>query len=414
MKDLISVVIPNLNYGSLIGETIDSIVTQNYSNIEIIVIDDDPTDLTYNEVVKKIKLYNHFQIRYYHNECPPRGGHYALNVGIKMMRGEYFSYISADELCLPDKYLKLIASIKNDKLDMVFSGYFSLNEGDELTDYHSYEYLNNSLLQELLFDNYINSNTALIRKDALEKTNLFIDSTPEAYDYWMGGEYYKWLELATIGKIGYINEALNKRREYSSLYNSQISLNSIMHAYYIRKYLNNFQIDRMLNEHSFDYKIKVLLAVLCKHGMTGDIIGFLKRFDLVNNETISLIKNIIDSKDLFQLGLFNYYKKNFNRAIECFTASFEKFETEQSFYHLGISFYNLNKYEEAEKIFQNITKRANKFMNNVRRFYHNSFYYLGEIYLKNNNKEKSVEMFKQCLSIHHLHIKAADILQKLF
>lgn len=94
----VSIVIPVYNGGNFLRQAIDSALAQTYENIEIIVINDGSSD---NGETEKIALSYGDKIRYFHKE---NGGcASALNYGISRMRGEYFSWLSHDDLYLPDK-----------------------------------------------------------------------------------------------------------------------------------------------------------------------------------------------------------------------------------------------------------------------------------------------------------------------
>ena len=49
-KPLISVVIPNYNYGQFLGEAIESVLNQTYKNIQLVVIDNESTDNTIHKI----------------------------------------------------------------------------------------------------------------------------------------------------------------------------------------------------------------------------------------------------------------------------------------------------------------------------------------------------------------------------
>lgn len=104
---LVSIIIPVFNGSEYMKEAIDSALSQTYSNIEVIVVNDGSTD---NGKTEQIALEYGDRIKYFKKE---NGGvSSALNVGIKNMRGEYFSWLSHDDVYLPEKVEKQIEIAK--------------------------------------------------------------------------------------------------------------------------------------------------------------------------------------------------------------------------------------------------------------------------------------------------------------
>lgn len=91
----ISIVTPSYNQGSFIEETIQSVLSQNYSNLEYIIIDGGSTDNTV-EVIRKYET----QITYWVSE-PDRGQTHAINKGLEKSTGEIWSYLNSDDLLYP-------------------------------------------------------------------------------------------------------------------------------------------------------------------------------------------------------------------------------------------------------------------------------------------------------------------------
>lgn len=105
-KDLVSIIIPVYNGSNFVREAIDSALAQTYENIEIIVVNDGSKD---NEATEKICLSYGGRIRYIRKE---NGGvSTALNLGIKEMKGEWFSWLSHDDKYEPDKIEKQIEAL---------------------------------------------------------------------------------------------------------------------------------------------------------------------------------------------------------------------------------------------------------------------------------------------------------------
>lgn len=94
---LISVIIPAYNYAAYLGEAIDSVLTQTYTNLEIIVVDDGSTDNT-REIVA---AFSDPRLRYIYRE---NGGlPAARNTGIRSAQGELYAYLDADDTFHPEK-----------------------------------------------------------------------------------------------------------------------------------------------------------------------------------------------------------------------------------------------------------------------------------------------------------------------
>jgi len=95
---LVSIVIPVYNGADYMREAIDSALAQTYDHREVIVVNDGSAD---NGSTEKIASSYGRRIRYFSKE---NGGvASALNLGIKEMRGEFFSWLSHDDVYLPDK-----------------------------------------------------------------------------------------------------------------------------------------------------------------------------------------------------------------------------------------------------------------------------------------------------------------------
>lgn len=101
MRPLVSIIIPVYNGSNYLKQAIDSALAQTYNNVEVIVINDGSNDNGATEAIAK--SYGN-KIRYY---TKPNGGvSTALNLGIKKMKGQYFSWLSHDDLYHPQKIEK--------------------------------------------------------------------------------------------------------------------------------------------------------------------------------------------------------------------------------------------------------------------------------------------------------------------
>ena len=95
---MVSIIIPVYNGANYMREAIDSALKQTYDNIEVIVINDGSEDEGETE---KIAFSYGDKIRYYSKS---NGGvATALNLGIEKMKGDYFSWLSHDDMYMPEK-----------------------------------------------------------------------------------------------------------------------------------------------------------------------------------------------------------------------------------------------------------------------------------------------------------------------
>ncbi len=118
---LISIIIPVYNGSNYVSEAIDSALSQTYDNIEIIVVNDGSND---NGATEKIVLSYGDKVKYIYKE---NGGvSSALNIGIRNMKGEYFSWLSHDdaytETKIEDAVNLINEQLPNDKVIACTSG----------------------------------------------------------------------------------------------------------------------------------------------------------------------------------------------------------------------------------------------------------------------------------------------------
>ena len=104
MPELVSVVMPVFNGAGRIGETLDALLGQSYSPIEVIVVDDGSTDGTADIVrgYEGVRLI----------EQPNAGPAVARNSGVQQSRGRYISFVDHDDHWLPEKVERQVALLE--------------------------------------------------------------------------------------------------------------------------------------------------------------------------------------------------------------------------------------------------------------------------------------------------------------
>lgn len=102
---LISVVMPVYNTEAYVGEAIESVLNQTFTDFELIIVDDGSTD-------RSLEIINSFakkdsRIRIFVNESN-LGVSKAITRGFKLARGKYIARMDADDICLPHRFEKQI------------------------------------------------------------------------------------------------------------------------------------------------------------------------------------------------------------------------------------------------------------------------------------------------------------------
>jgi len=110
----ISIITPSFNQAQYIEQTIDSVISQNYKNIEYIIIDGGSTDGSV-DIIKKYSKH----LSYWVSE-PDRGQSHAINKGLKQATGEVVNWLNSDDYYEPDA-LREVADAFADENTLVFA-----------------------------------------------------------------------------------------------------------------------------------------------------------------------------------------------------------------------------------------------------------------------------------------------------
>lgn len=127
-KYLISVIVPVYNSESTLSRCLDSIVSQTYKNIEIILINDGSTDKSLDICEK----YKRNDSRIIAINKVNAGVSAARNSGLEVAKGDYIAFVDSDDYIDVDMYNKLVIASDNGDKDIVFCGY-NVVKNDEIT-----------------------------------------------------------------------------------------------------------------------------------------------------------------------------------------------------------------------------------------------------------------------------------------
>lgn len=205
----VSIIIPVYNGSNYLDFAIESALSQDYANIEIIVVNDGSSD---ENKTRDIAFRYKDKIRYFEKENGGVGS--ALNLGISKMDGDYFSWLSHDDLYKPNKISSQISYLLDSKLThknvIIYSDFSLINESGVIfwnSDLSSS--LNYSFRMWLTLFSQLNGCTLLIPKEAFYKIGGFDESLKHTQDYDL------WSRLSFQYEFVYVPINLVESRQHS-------------------------------------------------------------------------------------------------------------------------------------------------------------------------------------------------------
>ncbi|NPA81621.1 MAG: glycosyltransferase [Epsilonproteobacteria bacterium] len=188
-KDLLSVVIPYYNLGSLLNETIQSILDSTYKNLEIIIVNDGSSDKESIEVLKKIERENNPKIKIIHTEN--QGLATARNKGAKEANGEFLAFVDADDLIDKEFFKKAIEILKSyENVSFVYSWVEYFGSLQDVWPTYNAEF------PYLLAHNMINANLVLKYEEFMNKG---LNKKEMKYGL---EDYEAWINILANGGVG--------------------------------------------------------------------------------------------------------------------------------------------------------------------------------------------------------------------
>lgn len=199
----VSIIIPVYNGSNYLREAIDSALAQTYKNIEVLVVNDGSAD---GGKTEKIALSYGNKIRYFYKK---NGGvASALNMGIQNMTGEYFSWLSHDDVYYPDKievqinYLKLL----NKYTVVLYSDWEHIDRSSTTLGIVKIDHKKTYKSIYSVMNCLISGCTLLVPKSCFDNIGLFDERLPTTQDYDL------WFKMARRYQFIHIPEVLVKYR----------------------------------------------------------------------------------------------------------------------------------------------------------------------------------------------------------
>ncbi len=261
---LVSIITPSYNQAEFLRDTIESVLGQDYENLEYVVIDGGSTD-------GSLDILKEYEGRLRYVSEPDNGQSNALNKGFKMAKGDIVAWLNSDDVYEPGAIKKAVdAFSSNANVGLVYGdGYIIDREGTKL---RPFEFSRNFNLWALIHIwDYIMQPAAFFRADALKAVGYLDERLNWTMDWDL------WIKLAYQCEVVHIQDYLACSREYEQTKTStgtEKRLEEILHImqrysgeevpfgydiYYCSELLAHCQMEDFKNKELRDRLAKLLI-----------------------------------------------------------------------------------------------------------------------------------------------------------
>jgi glycosyltransferase involved in cell wall biosynthesis len=202
---LVSIITPSFNQASFLERTLKSVLDQDYSNIEYIVIDGASTDGSV-DIIRKYAD----NLAFWVSE-KDTGQAEAVNKGVERAKGEIVAWLNSDDCYLPGSISAAVEALEaNPEAVMVYGDMLSIDENDYVINEFKYNQLT---LRDLLCFQIIGQPAVFFRREAFEKAGGLDPSYSLLLDHQL------WIRMANLGKIIHIPHTWSAARYHAQAKN---------------------------------------------------------------------------------------------------------------------------------------------------------------------------------------------------
>ncbi|MFW6331849.1 MAG: glycosyltransferase family 2 protein [Thermodesulfobacteriota bacterium] len=177
----VSVIIPTYNRAEMVGEAIESVLNQDFSSFELIVIDDGSTDQT-------SKVLRSFGRRIRSIRQENKGVSAARNLGICHASGEWIAFLDSDDLWLPGKLTAQVDFFRRNPASLICQTQeIWIRNGRRVNPKHRHEKRSGMIFEPSLALCLVSPSAVMIRRSLFDLVGRFDENLPacEDYDLWL-------------------------------------------------------------------------------------------------------------------------------------------------------------------------------------------------------------------------------------
>jgi glycosyltransferase involved in cell wall biosynthesis len=202
-EPFVSVILAVHNRESCVARAIESVLSQTYRRIELIVVDDGSTDRT----AQVVKAYGE-RVRLIRQ--PHAGAYAARNLGLEHAKGELIAFIDSDDAWLPQRLSSQVPLMRRRHVGLVFGDTIHVtapHDGAPRTGWTSFQVSPPSrgrVAGRFSWSNFVPTCTVLVRRSCLEEIGGFSRSSRISCDY------LAWYRIAQTHELDHVNEPVSE------------------------------------------------------------------------------------------------------------------------------------------------------------------------------------------------------------
>ncbi len=296
----VSVLMASRNNFEYLSKSIESILSQSFSDFEYLILDDCSEEKCIDEVKKfkddRIKLTT-FKSRVGISDL--------LNYGISVSKGKYIARMDNDDISLADRLKLQVDFMENNKnIDVCGTRYFRIDEDDNIINLHNGKYTDDEIkIALLLGETSIHHPTAMIKKSSLVKAGIRYE--PE---FNSAEDFRLWCRCSYTMKLANLPVPLFKYRIHNKSTSVEFSdAQRLLARRILKQHLENLKIPISQNELECHYQYS-----LSRDEFIDD--DFMQRIDLWHNKLKQFfyVHRSFDY-DIFKCMLDEKYEKIVNK-----------------------------------------------------------------------------------------------------
>lgn len=171
LKKLVSVIIPAYNAAETIKSAVESVASQTYKNIEILIIDDGSIDSTFAIANELSQMYKKNYIRIISQVNS--GAASARNNGILNSNGFYIAFLDSDDLWHPTKLEEQISVFDNDPEVVLVGSFTNMKNNSFFNKLNTIRPVISISYFDMLVSNRFQTSTVIVKREILNEVGLF-------------------------------------------------------------------------------------------------------------------------------------------------------------------------------------------------------------------------------------------------